>query len=329
MIFVTGGSGFLGSYILQELIRQGKTVRALKRSRSLPFYLPAGVSEKISWVEGDILDVNGLMENMDGCNQIIHAAGLVSFHSSDKSRLFQVNIEGTANMVNAAIDMGITDFTHVSSVASLGRTSEQLTMNEETKWTGNTGQSNYGISKYYGEMEVWRGMGEELVPLIVNPCTQLGYGDWNETSCSLFKSAWQEFPWYTEGTNGFADVNDTARAIVALMDSEIRNERFLISAENHSYRDILNYMADGFGKKRPSKKATPFMASLAWRLGKLKTTFDGKKALLTKETARIGSHHSSYDNKKLLNALPGFTFRSVEDSIHEACLRYVKNLQPL
>ena len=96
------------------------------------------------------------------------------------------------------------------------------------------------ISKYFGEMEVWRGMGEGLSPLIVNPATLLGYGDWNHSSCGLFKTAYREFPWYMGGMNGFADVEDSARAIIALMDSGIRNERFIISAENRSYREIFN-----------------------------------------------------------------------------------------
>ncbi len=329
MIFVTGGTGFLGSYILQELVLQGKPVRALRRNRSFPFYLPASIAEKISWVEGDILDVTGLMELLDGCDQIIHAAGMVSFHPGDRDQLFKINIEGTANMVNVAIEMGIHDFVHISSVGTLGRSADMKPMNEETKWLGNEGQSNYGISKYYGEMEVWRGMGEELTPLIVNPCTQLGYGDWNETSCAMFKSAYEQLAWYPVGSNGFADVQDTARAIVALMDSGIRNERFVISAENKSYQEIFNLMAAGFGKKGPSKKVTPLLSGIAWRVEKLKSLVNEKKPLLTRETARIGAHPSQYNNEKVLRAIPGFHFRPLEVSIREACVRYLKNLQPL
>jgi|SRR5450432_507213 len=329
MIFVTGGTGFLGSYLLQELVLQEKPVRALRRKKSFPFYLPANIAEKISWVEGDILDVTGLMENMNGCDQIIHAAGMVSFDPGDREKLFKINIEGTANMVNSAIEMGIADFIHVSSVASLGRNGNAGPVDEETKWTGNAGQSNYGISKYYGEMEVWRGMGEYLRPLIVNPCAQLGYGDWNETSCALFKTAYKEMQWYPEGTNGFADVKDTARAIIALIDGDIRNERFIISAENKSFRDIMVMMAAGFGKKPPSRLATPVLSGMAWRLEKIKSAFTKNKPLLTRETARIGRHHSLYKNHKLLRALPGFRFRSLEDSINEACLQYLKIVQPL
>lgn len=329
MIFVTGGTGFLGSYILQELVLQGRPVRALRRKLNIPFYMHPGILEKISWVEGDILDVNGLMENMEDCDQIIHAAGMVSFVPADKKKLFKINIEGTANLVNIAIEKGIRDFVHVSSVSALGRQDSDKPMNEETKWEGIRDQSNYGISKYFGEMEVWRGMGEGLTPLIVNPSTLLGYGDWNQTSCGLFKTAFREFPWYMGGQNGFADVEDSARAIISLMDSGNRNERFIISGENRSYRDIFNWMAAGFGKKAASRKATPFLGGLAWRKEKIKSLFTKHRPLITRESVAIANRRSSYDNHKLLKALPSFHFRSLEDSIFEACERYLNNPQPL
>jgi dihydroflavonol-4-reductase len=329
MIFVTGGTGFLGSYILQELVLQGKSVRALRRKLSFPFYLHPGLLEKISWVEGDILDVNGLIENLQGCNQIIHAAGFVSFFPSDKNKLFKINIEGTANLVNAALECGITDFLHVSSVSALGRNEDTSPVDEEKKWPGNNGQSNYGISKYFGEMEVWRGMGEGLSPLIVNPSTMLGYGNWNESSCGLFKTAYREFPWYMEGMNGFADVEDSARAIIGLMNTGVRNERFIVSAENRSYREVFDWMADGFGKRHPSRRAGAFLSGIAWRKEKIKSMFTRIRPLITKESVAIANRLSKYDNGKLLKALPSFHFRSLEDSIFEACLKYNKNPQPL
>jgi dihydroflavonol-4-reductase len=327
MIFVTGGSGFLGSYILQELVMQGRDVRALYRKRRLPFYLHPSIAAKISWVEGDVLDVSSLNENVQGCHQIIHAAGLVSFNPAHKKNLFQINIEGTANLVNAAIENDIKDFLYVSSVSALGRENSEKTIDEEKKWSGTKDQTNYGISKHYGEMEVWRGMGEGLSPLIVNPVTLLGYGDWNESSCGLFKKAYEEFPWYMKGSNGFADVQDAARATLALMDSGVRNERFIISAENRTYREVFNSMATYFGKKQPGKKAGPFLAGLAWRMEKIKSALNGTNPLITRESAAFASRQNRYENKKLLQALPGFRFRSVEESISGACHQYLEWLK--
>lgn len=326
MIFLTGGTGFLGSYILAELVSQGHTVRALRRERAIPFYLSPEISEKVEWVQGDILDVTRLNEYLNGCNRIIHAAALVSFYPGDRKKLFKINIEGTANMVNAALENNIPDFVYISSVGALGRTDNRETVNEEKKWESRTHQSHYAISKYYAEMEVWRGMGEGLTPVIVNPSTIIGYGDWNHSSCAIFKTAYHEFPWYINGSNGFVDVEDVARVVVQLMESAVRNERFIASAENWNYRHLLNRIADGFAKNQPSREATPFLAGLAWRAEKFKSIFNGKKPLLTKETAAIARKHSVYDNSKLLKALPGFQFIPLEDSIRNACSLYLKNL---
>lgn len=330
MIFLTGGTGFLGSYLLTELVQRGYPVRALRRDHhAVPFYLSPEIAEKVEWVSGDILDVVCLDDQMKGCNCIIHAAGLVSFYPADRNKLWKVNIEGTANLVNAAVSNNIPDFIHISSVGALGRSEHAEMINEEKKWEHGHRQSNYAISKYYAEMEVWRGMGEGLTPIIVNPSTILGYGDWNKGSSAIFKTAYQQFPWYIRGSNGFVDVEDLARAVVLLMESQIRNERFIVSAENWDYRHLFNRIADGFQKNHPSKEATPFLAGIAWRAEKLKSFFNGKKPLLTRETAAIARKKSVFDNSKLLKTLPGFQFTPLENSIRNACARYLKNIQPV
>jgi nucleoside-diphosphate-sugar epimerase len=214
-------------------------------------------------------------------------------------------------------------------VGALGRTDSTVPVSEEKKWESRNRQSNYSISKYYAEMEVWRGMGEGLTPLIVNPSTVLGYGDWNQGSCAIFKTAYNEFPWYIKGNNGFVDVEDIARAVVQLMASPVRNERFIVSAENWSYRHLLNRIADGFNKNHPSKEATPFLAGLAWRAEKIKSFFNQTRPLLTRETAAMARKTNIYDNRKLLKTLPGFQYGSLEDSIKNACALYLSNMQPV
>jgi nucleoside-diphosphate-sugar epimerase len=323
MIFLTGGTGFIGSYILAELVRGGYAVRALRRERPVPSYLPREIADKVEWVSGDILDVSLLNEEVRGCDRIIHAAALVSFHPEERRKLFSLNIEGTANLVNAALENNIPDFVYISSVSALGKPNTGIPVNEEKKWEDSAQETHYAVSKYRAELEVWRGMGEGLSPLIINPSTVLGYGDWNRGSCAIFKSVYQEFPWYAKGGNGFVDVEDLAMAVVRLMAVPIRNERFIVSAENRSFRDLFNCIADGFGKKRPSMEATPFLAGLAWRAEKLKSLFTGNRPLLTKETATIARKTSLYDNSKMLKVLPGFHYRPLEDSIENACARYL------
>ena len=154
---------------------------------------------------------------------------------------------------------------HVSSVSALGRIREGEYITENMQWTEETSNSKYGQSKYMGELEVWRGIAEGLNAVIVNPSLILGAGDWNESSTEIFQSVYKEFPWYADGASGFVDVRDVARAMILLMGSEITAERFILSGENSSYRDLFNKIADAFNKKRPSKKVTPLLAAIVWR----------------------------------------------------------------
>jgi dihydroflavonol-4-reductase len=324
MVLVTGGTGFLGAYIIKELIEKGQRVRAIRRSDALPFFLPSNIAEKVEWVQGDILDLVGLEEAMEGMDAVIHAAAKVSFAAGDRRELFHTNIEGTANVVNVALIRNIRRFVYVSSVGALGRTAHGETVTEEKKWEDNRLNTNYSISKFYGEMEVWRAIGEGLPAVIVNPSTILGYGDWNASSCAIFKNVYREFPWYTEGVNGFVDVTDVARAVAALLENGITGERYILNGENWCFRQLFDRIAAGFGKNPPSREATPFLAAIAWRLEKVNSLFSGHPSLLTRESARVAQSRTFFDKSKILRQLPGFTFTPLEQTIREACQAYLR-----
>ena len=324
-VLVTGGTGFLGAYILRELVEKGYPVRAIRRSDKQPFYISPSILEKVEWVPGDIMDTSSLEEAMEGVDAVIHAAAKVSFAGSDKHELFTTNIEGTANVVNIAVEQGIRRLVHVSSVAALGGTRKGEKVTEEKKWENNKNQTTYGISKFYGELEVWRGMGEGLSAVIVNPSTILGYGDWNTSSCAIFRNVYREFPWYSNGINGFVDVTDVANAIVALLESDVSGQRFILSGDNWSFRQLFNSIATAFGKKHPHREATPFLGSIAWRLEKIKSLFSGRRPLLTRESARVAQSKTFFDNSKILQQLPDFRFTPLEETIRKACGEYLSN----
>ncbi|MDF2190747.1 NAD-dependent epimerase/dehydratase family protein [Paraflavitalea sp. CAU 1676] len=328
-VFVTGGTGFLGAYIIQELVERGFAVRGLRRSARFPFFIPVNIMEQVEWVEGDILDVVSLDEAMEGIDAVIHAAAKVSFDPKEKEELFHINIDGTANVVNMALDKGVTRFVHISSVAALGRTANGDHVNETKKWQASKLNTQYAISKYHAEREVWRGMGEGLDVVVLNPSTILGYGDWSTSSCAIFKNSFREFPWYTNGVNGFVDVKDVARAAVLLMESNISTERFIVNGDNWSFQQLLNTIADGFGKKKPTREASPFMGEIAWRMERFKSLFSGKKPLLTQQSARVAQSKTFFDHQKLLKALPGFSFTPLTQSIQHACQQYLQHPQSL
>lgn len=323
MILVTGGTGFVGAYIIRELVMREYAVRAIRRRDYQPFFIDDTIWHKVEWVECDILDPVGLFDAMQGVELVIHAAAMVSFHKSERELLYQTNVTGTANVVNMAIESGIERFIHISSVAALGRTANNEIVNEEKKWQEGIRQTHYAISKYQAELEVWRGMGEGMQITILNPSTVLGFGDWNNSSCGIFKNVYNEFPWYSNGVNGFVDVEDLARACVLLMEKKIYQERFIINGDNWSFRRLFDTMAEALHKKKPSREAGPMLGALAWRWEKLSSLFTGKKPLLTRETARIAQSNTQFDHQKLLQALPGFQFTSLETSIRNAAAKYL------
>jgi nucleoside-diphosphate-sugar epimerase len=311
MIFVTGSSGLVGSHLIQSLLAKGKKVRALYR-QAVPVF--AG-SEQCEWIKGDILDPIGLTAALEGVEYVYHCAAIVSFAPGAAAKMLHSNVEGTANVVNACLVQAVKKLIFVSSVAALGRIRENEAINESMHWTPATSNSVYGQSKYLAELEVWRAMEEGLPMAIVNPVIILGAGDWNNGSSGIFKSAYNEFPWYTGGMSGFVDVLDVVDAMQLLMESNITGQRYVLSAENLPYRTIFNTIAAAFNKRPPSKRVTPLLANIVWRLEAIKGMITGKAPLLTKETAATAQATVRFDNQKFLNAFPSFQYRKVEDTI--------------
>ena len=320
MILVTGATGLVGSHLLKQLVANGKKVRALYRS-SVP---SIEGTEGVEWVRGDILDVISVEEAMVGVKQVYHCAAMVSFNPKKKAILHHTNIEGTANVVNACLNEGVDKLLFVSSVAALGRIREDKLINETMNWSEETSNSEYGKSKYFSEIEVWRGIGEGLNAVIVNPVIILGAGDWTSGSSGLFKSAYDEFPWYTEGTGGFVDVMDVVKAMILLMDSNVSSERFILSAENLSYREVFTQMAKNFGKKPPHRRVKPWLASIVWRMEAVKAMFTGKEPLLTKETVHTAAAKVQFDNQKLKRFFLNFQYTPIHISLQHICKELVK-----
>jgi dihydroflavonol-4-reductase len=326
-LLITGGTGFLGSYIIKALIEKGYAVRAIRRSNKLPFYIPKEIFDKVEWVDGDILDVISLEEATQGIDTVIHSAAIVSFHKRDREMMYRVNVEGTANVVNAALELNVKRLIHISSVAALGRTMTGGSVNEEKKWEESKANTHYGKSKYKGELEVWRGISEGLNGVVLNPSTILGYGDWNTSSCAIFKNIYEEFKWYAPGLNGFVDVEDVARAVIAILESNINEQRFIVNGDTWAFKKLMDTIADNFGKKRPPKQSTSFLLNLAWRMEKVKSFFSGKNPLLTRETARIAMSKTYFENEKLLKILPGFSYTPLEQTIRQATQKYLEQVQ--
>lgn len=314
MILVTGSSGLVGSHLITFLLKGGRNVRAMYHTNK-----PDINHQNLEWFKGDILDVLDVEEAMKSITHVYHCAAIVSFNSKDKLLLQQTNVDGTANIVNACLDAGVEKLLYVSSVAALGRVREDKPIDETMTWTEATSNSVYGKTKYLAEMEVWRGIGEGLNALIINPTIILGTADWNKGSAGIFKSVYNEFPWFTNGISGFVDVVDVVKAMILLMDSDVVAQRFIINGENISYKDLFTLIALAFGKKPPTKQITKIIAEIVWRTEAVKGFLTGKKPLLTKETAHTAQLKVNFDNSKLLKVLPLFRFTHLTVSVKRIC----------
>jgi len=339
MILITGATGMIGAHIAFALTSKGKNVRALKRpgastsdtERIFRFYSNDAdqLMQRIEWVDGDILDTFALEDSMQGVTYVFHVAAMVSFVPKDRELMLKVNGEGTANVINAAVEAGVRKFCHVSSVAALGRTIDLKNINEDTWWKNDPANSYYAISKYSGEREVWRaaeetrldGDGSDMNIVIVNPAVVIGPGNPTRSSNAIFALAKKGFSWFTEGSGGFVDARDVADACILLLESDCTHLRFVLNAKNMSYREFGDKVLSAFGHKPAHRAAGSLLLGVMWRLEKIVAGLSGRIPRITKESAMAASEAVSYGGDKITTVIP-FQYRDIEHSIPEIAAFY-------
>jgi dihydroflavonol-4-reductase len=312
MVLVTGGTGLVGAHLLLHLIENGENVRAIyrkletiqKTKNLFSYNKKENLFEKIDWLHADILDIPSLEIAFENVEFVYHCAACISFDPKDETIIRKTNIEGTANIVNFCLAKNVHKLCFISSIAALGDLKEnEKIITEETEWNPEKSHSDYAISKFGAEMEIWRGQQEGLNSIIVNPGVILGPRIWKEGSGIIFKKIEKGFPFYTKGTTGFVAVTDVVQLMVQLMKSEIKNERFALVANTISFQELFNAMADAIKVKRPWVYISPFIIGILWRLDWFFSTFFRTKRILDKETAIASYSESLYSNEKVKNTL--------------------------
>ncbi len=331
MILITGTTGILGAHFCVSLLNKGDKVRALYRSEErkkyveflLNLYFPEKavlLSSQIEWYKGDVLDLDEVKEMCAGVSKIIHCAAFVSFDRRDFRKLIEINRIGTANLVNQALLNNIPRFIHISSTSAVGSENPKgiLVKTEENQWAANEVSSAYGLSKYLGEKEVWRGQKEGLSSLIVNPSVLIAPGSWDESSLKIFRTVSNGLKYYTKGANSFVDVRDVVEATIRMDELDIENNRFLLTGNNTSFKSLFDCIAKETNAKAPKKLAGKFLTELAWRLDRFKSFFTRKTPTLTKDSARASQTIIEYSSQKALDKFPDFSFRKLEESVQFA-----------
>lgn len=312
MILVTGGTGLVGAHLLLHLIENGETVRAtyrnpisLQKTKSLfTLYQKENLFDKIEWVLADINEIPTLKKAFQDIQFVYHCAAIISFDRKKEELLRKTNIEGTANIVNFCLEHNIKKLCHVSSIAALGDLLEHETIvTEETDWNPEREHSDYAISKYGAEMEIWRGQQEGLDVTIVNPGVILGPGFWDDGSGKIFKSVAQGLPFYTKGITGFVAIDDVVVSMISLMKSDIKGERFILVGENVSYENIVKSIAANLKVKQPRIHAKKWTTEIYWRIDWLISKLFLKPQKITKSLSNSMHSFDFYSNEKIKKEL--------------------------
>ena len=334
MNLITGGTGLVGAHLLLLLLEKGENVRAIfrteksknKTQKLFELYGKQGLFPKIEWIQADINDVSALEKAFENIGYVYHCAAYVSLSSSDE-KMYKINIEGTANMVNLSVDFGVKKFCYVSSIAALGTPENtNAVITEETEWNPNSNNSDYAISKYGGEMEVFRGSQEGLDVIVVNPGIILGAEFWNHGSAKVFTQVKNGLPFYTKGKSGFVAISDVVRAMYELMKSEIKSERFILVGENLSLQDFLNKTADSVKAKRPKFYAKPWITKLGAKADWLFSTLFFRERKLTQSMSDSAHSKTIFSNEKIKNTL-NFEFTDITEYINEIGKLYLEYLK--
>jgi dihydroflavonol-4-reductase len=312
VILVTGGTGFIGSFVVKKLLDQGRSVLATKRSDSV---IPDMLQYKpnLFWHNADISDYFALEDLFANVTEVYHCAGMVSFDNADRKQLMKVNVEGSMHIVNLCL-LKKARLVFLSSVAALGDGKGSDLVRETSKWEWSRHKSAYSISKFEAEREVWRGMAEGLDAVIVNPTVVIGPGS-RSPSGKIFSLLKKGLKYYPPGGTGIVDVEDLAEIMIRLMaKKEITETSFIVNNVNISYQDLFSRYCKLIDREPPARPGNRYLFSLAWRLQKALSVFRLGVPGLTREVVSASFRTTRYGNEKLMKTLD-YTFKPIETSL--------------
>lgn len=332
MVLVTGGTGLVGAHLLLYLVQKNIPVKAIHRKKSdlksvekvFRYYTKNATTlfQKIDWVEADLNDIPALETAFKNIDYVYHAAAFISFDPKNYKTLLKTNTEGTANIVNLCITHSIKKLCYVSTIGAIGKSLNGKIASEENEWSSQD-TNVYALSKYAAEMEVWRASQEGIPVAIVNPGMIIGPGFWDSGSGTLFTTANKGYKYYPPGGTGFIAVNDVVQILVQLMDSPIKNERFIAVSESLTFYEILALIAPKLGKSIPPKKLKFWQLELG-RIGDLLINLSTKRGrTITKNSIQSLRQREIYDNQKIKNEL-NFQFEPIEYSIKLTCEKFIE-----
>ncbi len=324
-IAITGATGLIGSYLLRYLVSEGYTnIRALSRKSSRT-ELVEPVRKEVEWTIGDILDITLLDEFVRDADIVIHAAAIVSFSRANRTHLMDINVRGTANVINACLANGVSQFVHISSTSALGTVKGNQAVDENTEWKKGKLNTPYAKSKFMAELEAFRGYAEGLDVRVVNPTIVLGSGFWDRSSSNLIPKIAAGIPIYPRGSNGFVDVRDVAQLIEKVCDRGHSGERYISCGGHLPYRKLMQIVSDELGQPPPSYPLRNWMIPLVIFYFRIARLFGSKGSSVTSQSLNIAQAHRRFDNTKSVESL-GMNYRPIEQSIRETTQQFKQSM---
>lgn len=309
-VLVTGATGLLGSALTRHLVHGGADVRIFRRETSRIDAI-ADIVLNVEHAVGDINDSVALRDAMSGVEFVYHAAAYVSFGGpSDRADLMRVNVEGTAQVVNAALEAGVRRLAHTSSMAAFGKPERvEAVLDEQSEWHRSRENSVYARSKYLSELQIHRGIAEGLEAVIVNPSLIFGTGRSGDNTRRIVDRARQErLPAIPSGGTNVVDVLDVVDGMARAMERGRTGERYFLGSENLSWKRIIHTLCSTFGVDPPRLSVSRTPAMMLAYASESVAALTGSRPLITRETARSASRFYEYSNRKAVEEL-GCSFR--------------------
>jgi nucleoside-diphosphate-sugar epimerase len=331
MNFVTGATGLIGSHLVLRLVEEGLPVTALFRNEKgqsevfelFQFYGKENLFSQIQWVKGDVEDADDMFDLTEGIDTVFHCAAIVSYHKKDASRMLDVNINGTKNVVNACLENEVKHLIHISSISALGD-SKGTVINEETPRDFNDYHSNYSKGKYLSEQEVWRGIQEGLNATILNPGVIFGPNNCTRSSGTMIARIDKGLPALPAGGSGIVSVLDVVEIMIRAAKQTPTNERYILCAENIRMSELFTKIADALQVKIGKTIAKKWQIKLVFYMEALVELCTGKRATITREIIRNYDEVKQFDGSKAKRVF-GFEYRNTFSSIEDT-VRYYKVL---
>ncbi len=287
-VLVTGGTGFIGSNLAIALRSEGHDVRILRRPDS---DLRAIGDADVEHCIGDVRDPDSIARAMKGCDTVFHTAAIVSYWRKDRARMYDVNIGGTRNVVQACLEAGVEKLVHTSSVAAIGFPEHGSSADENNVFNWGPYNVGYRISKHEAELEIWRGVKIGLPAVIVNPSIVIGPGDIHFNGGQIIRDIYSKrLFFYIDGGANITYIDDVVRGHIAAARRGRIGERYILCGENLLLKDVFRITAEVVGgivpKFRLSQRAVTIAATMAELVGILMRT----KPWVTRElVARAGT----------------------------------------